>query len=156
MAKNTIKIKKYLDVVEEYVANAAITPGHLIEVMSTGKVRAHATAGGNALPIFAMEDELQGNGIDDDYSALDPVQCWVALRGEQVYALLANGETAVIGSWLESAGDGTLRVHVPQVDSSADITTILPNNIVGMALEAVDMSDSSAADPSGRIEIRIL
>ena len=71
---NTIKSKKYLDIINERVANAAITPGMLIEIMSTNKVRAHATAQGNAAKIFALEDELQGKGIDDNYSALDPVQ----------------------------------------------------------------------------------
>jgi len=149
---NTIKLKKYVDVVEEYEANAAITPGMLIEIMSTGKVRAHANTGQTALPMFALEDELQGNGIADAYASGDRVQAWVASRGEIVYALLANGETAVIGSFLESNGDGYLKVY------SADSAGVVeyPSSIVGQALEAVDMSGSSGADPSGRIKVRII
>ena len=154
---NTIKLKKYSDVIVEAVANATITPGMLIEIMSTGKVRAHAGAGQNVAPIMvALEDELQGNGIDDDYSALDPVQCWIPYRGDEVNAILKNGEKVAIGDLLESAGNGEVQKHTADVDSSADITTIYPNQIVGVALEAVDMSDSSAADPSGRIRVRIV
>lgn len=157
MAKNTIKVKKYVDIVEEYVANATITPGHLVEVMSTGKVRVHATQDGNVLPIFALEDELQGKLITDDYAADDQVQCWITVRGSKVYALLANGETAVIGSFLSSNGDGTLKVITP-VTISSDIPTWTEydNPIVGIALEAVDMSGSSGVDPSGRIIVRIM
>lgn len=150
MAKNTIKIKKYSDVIEEYEANAAITPGHLIEVMSTGKVRKHATASGNCLPMFALEDELQGKGIDEDYAAADQVQCWIPGRGDMVYALLKDGQSVVIGDFLESAGDGTVQKHV--VDSTGDY--LFP--IIGMAMEAVDMSDSSTVDPSGRVIMRII
>ena len=157
MAKNTVKLKKYLDVINEYVANAAITPGHLIELMSTGKVRVHATAGGDVLPMFALEDELQGKGITDAYAALDPVQCWVAVRGEEVYALLANGEIAVIGSFLVSNGDGTLKVYTADtVSSDEPAYTDYANPIVGQALDAVDMSGSSGVDPSGRIKVRVL
>ena len=169
---NTIKIKKYVDIIEEYEANAAIMPGMLIELMSTGKVRAHATAQGNALPMFALEDELQGKSIDDAYAAADRVQCWVPVRGEQVYAILADGESVSIGDSLESNGDGYLRKHVADTGawegSEAGSLTVYPNPIVGIALEAVDLSASSGAsgESSGtvggvlgyndRIKIRIL
>lgn len=156
MAKNTIKIKKYSDVVEELVANAIITPGHLVEVMSTGKARVHATAGGNALPMFALEDEMQGNGIDTDYAADAPVQVWIPYRGDMVYALLKDGQNVAVGDFLESAGDGTLQKHVADLADSDDAITVLSNQIIGVAVEAVDMSDSTGADPDGRIIVRII
>lgn len=153
MAKNTIKIKNYLNIFEERVANAAITPGHLIEYMSTGKVRKHATAGGEVTPVaFAIEDELQGNGITDNYSASNVVQCWIPQRGDHVYAILADGENAAIGSKLESAGDGTLQVYV--ADSGAVTNT--NNQIVGIALEALDLRSSSGAESTYRIEIMVV
>jgi len=149
---NTVKLKKYQDINMEFVANAAITPGHLVELMSTNKVRSHATASGNALPkMFALEDELQGKEIDDDYAADDPVQVWVCQPGEVVNALLKDGETAVIGSPLESAGDGTLQV------ATADSTGVYYHNqIVGIALEANDLSGSSGADLTYRIAVMIV
>jgi hypothetical protein len=151
VAKNTIKIKKYLDIVEEYVAVAAITPGHLVEVTNAGKVQKHSTQDGNAIPMFALENELEGEGITTAYAADDPVQVWIPQRGEQVYALLANGENASIGDLLTSNGDGTLKVL--DTPSAGDVNFL---QVVAMALEAVDMSGSSAADPSGRIEVMII
>lgn len=152
MAKNTIKVKNFSNVNEEYTANAAITPGHLVELMTTDKVRVHATADGVALAMFAVEDELRGKKITEAYAAADPVQVWIPGRGDMVYALLANGQNAAIGNFLASNGDGTLKV----IDEFASAAEDLPLSIVAQAVEAVDMSDSSAADPSGRIIVRIV
>ncbi len=104
---NTIKLKKYSDVIEEYRAAGAITPGALIAYDAAGKVGAHAGKGGAVMPMFALEDELQGKGIADAYAANDPVQCWVPYRGDHVYALL-TGAAVAKGDPLQSAGDGTL------------------------------------------------
>lgn len=156
MAKNTIKLKKYLDVIDEFFAVAALTPGHLLEITSAGKVQKHSVAGGNVTPLIALEDELWGKTIDDAFAANDPVQVWTAQRGEVAYMLLKDGENVVIGDYLESAGDGTLQKHVEDIDSAADVTVIYGNQLVGIAMEAVDMSGSSGADPSGRIKVRIV
>lgn len=152
MSYNTIKVKKYSDIIEEYTAAAAITPGQLIELTSAGKVQKHSNAGQNAIPMFALEDALQGKGITDNYAADDQVQVWVAGRGDIVYALLKDGENVAIGDWLESAGDGDLQKHVT---GSAGVVEY-PEAIVGQALEAVDLSGSSGADPATRrILVRI-
>ncbi len=136
-------ILKGMGIRNERVANAAITPGHLVETMSTGYVRVHATAGGHGQKAFAVEDDLQGNTISTAYATSGRVQYEVMQRGAVVNALIADGSTVVIGSPLESAGDGTLQVYV--ADDSASIPT---NNIVGYAIEALDLSDSSGADPA--------
>lgn len=146
MAKKTIRVKDYLKVVDEKVAAGTITPGMLVELTSADKVQAHSTEAGVAEKMFAYEDEHQGNTISDDYSAADYVQLWLPQRGDVVYALLADGEDAGIGDFLVSDGAGKLRV----VDTSAE------ENLIGVALEAVDMSGSSGEDPSGRILVRIV
>lgn len=151
MAKNTIKIKNYSNTNEELVAAAAITPGNLVEVASTGKVQKHSTAGGNALPKFAVEDELQGKGIDEDYAAADQVQVWTPGRGDMVYALLADGQDVSIGDFLESDGAGKLQAHSPASEGVE-----YPLGPIAVAREAVDMSGSSGADPSGRIIVEIV
>lgn len=166
MSYNTVKIKKYLDIVEESTANAAITPGMLIEPMSTGKVRAHATAEGNVIPMFAFENELEGQDLDDNYEADDKVQCWIPQRGEEVYAILADGYDIDIGDWLASNGDGYLREHTAETESwgvsEAGEVTVKPLQIVAQALEAVDTSGSSGEESSGtlgyakRIRVRIV
>lgn len=151
MAKNTIKIKKYLDIIEERVAASAITPGMLIELTSADKVQPHSTASGNVTPVmWALEDELQGNGIADAYAADAPVQIWVTVPGEQVYALLADGESVVIGDKLASNGDGYLKKH--------DADSAVSEEIVAIALELVDRSTSSGGDTNvtGRIEVMVV
>lgn len=156
VVKRTVKLKKYVDIINEFVAAAAITPGHLVELIAAGTVQKHATAGGNVLPMFALEDELQGKGITDAYAATDPVQVWTAVRGEEVYAILKNGQNVTIGTFLESAGGGELQAHVADTADSNDASTNLGNQIVGVALENVDMSGSDGVDPNGRIKIMVV
>jgi hypothetical protein len=147
MAKNTIKVKKYSDVIEEYVANATITPGMLVEVMTTNKLRAHATASGNALPMFALEDELQGKTIDDNYVATDQVQVWVPYRGDMVYGILKSGQNVTIGTFLVSNGDGKLKAWAQDVS----VGDVKPTEIIGVATEVVNASGADA-----RIIVRII
>lgn len=147
MAKETIKLKKYVDIVEEYEAAGTITPGMLVELASATTVQAHSDEDGNALPMFALEDELQGNGISDDYSAEDMVQVWVPVRGEIVNAILASGENASVGNFVTSNGDGKLKVMESLV-STGDVDT---NEIVGQVIVA---SNASVADT--RVQIRVI
>lgn len=152
MAYNTVKLTKYSDVVIERNANAGITPGHLVEMLSTNKVQKHATAGGSVkLIMFALEDELQGSGIDTDYTANNPVQIWIPGRGDVVYAILADNCDIAIGDGLESNGDGTLREWTP-LNSEA---TGHENSLIAIAEEAVDTTGSPAATTS-RIKVRIV
>jgi hypothetical protein len=147
MAKNTIKIKKYSDVVEEMKANAAITPGMLVEEMSTGNVRAHATPSGNAIPMFALEDELQGKTIDDAYAQNDQVQVWIPGRGDMVYGLLAKGQNVTRGTFLVSNGDG----YLAAVSDSASFGDDDSAKVIGVALESVNATAAAA-----RIIVRII
>lgn len=151
----TIKAKSYLDINNEFAAAAAITPGMLIELTSAGTVQAHSNAGQNAIKMFATEDALQGNSVDDAYAAADLVQCWCPVPGDQVSAILADGENVAIGDFLESNGAGKLQKHVADVESfesaEAGAITVYPGQLVGIALEAKDLSDSSGVESSGNI-----
>lgn len=136
----------------EALANAILSPGHLVELMSTGKVRKHATAGGHAETAFAVENDLKGDSVSDDYAANDLAQYNVFQKGEQIMARIADGEDIAIGDKLESNGDGTLRKFVPVGDSGAGDG----NSIVAVAMEACDMSGSSGADPATNLcQVRI-
>ena len=157
---NTIKIKLYVNVIEEIIATAVvITPGMLLELTNAGTVQAHSTLGGNLLQMFALEDEMQGKGIDDNYVASDKIQVVIPRRGDIIYAILADDQDVDIGDFLESNGDGYLRLHNPDIESSTH--TIQTNQIVGVALEALDLLESSlesSAEPLGhnkRIRVRI-
>lgn len=143
---HTIKIKKYSDVIEEFTAAAALSPGMLIELTSAGTVQKHNNDGGNVLPMFALEDELQGGGITTAYAANAQVQCWIPYRGDIVYAILKDGQNVAIGDELISAGDGTLMKYTHSNNSEF---TMNPLQIVGWAAEAMNLSSSSGGDTDG-------
>lgn len=147
MAKNTIKVKKYSDVIEEMKAAAAITPGFLVEESATGVCRAHSTASGNAIPMFALEDELQGKTIADAFAQNDMVQVWVPGRGDMVYAHLAVGQNVTVGTFLVSNGNGYLKA-VADPGSFGDDDSA---KVIGVATEAVNASGAAA-----RIIVRII
>jgi hypothetical protein len=135
MAKNTIKVKKYFDVIIEKEAAAAITPGHLVELTDADKVQKHSGDAGRALPMFALEDELQGNGIATDYDAGAPVQVWVAGRGEEVNAILEASENVSIGDFLVSKGNGKLK----KIASD----TVADAQVIGIALTASNVASDA-------------
>ena len=149
MAKNTIRLKNYLNIFEEMEASADIYPGMLLEVQTTGKVRAHNTADNPVGPAIALEDELQGKGIDEKYVDGDKVQVWYPQVGDQAYMILKDGQDIAIGAVLQSNGDGTLKAAGTGTGCF-------------QALEAVDLSDSSGAEDSGplgydkRIKVRVI
>ena len=155
MAKTTRdKIRVTVDGGRQYeaVANAAITPGNLVELLSTGKVQKQATAAVPTENAYAIEDALQGNDIADDYAAADRVFYVIPHSGDKIYAILADGENASIGSKLESNGSGELRV----MDTTSAGALATPDAFLGVAMEAVDASDSAAtAVASRRIVIRV-
>jgi len=137
---------------KEALANASITPGMLVEEMSTGKIRAHSTAGGRAGSLWAVEDDLQGNGITDAYSANNRAQYEAHPKGNELYALIADGENIAIGDKLCSNGDGYLKEATP--DSSG---VIVEDTIVAIAKAVCDRSTSSGGDTNttGRCVVEV-
>lgn len=135
----------------EALANGAVSPGHLVELDSNSKVKVHATAGGWAELAFAVEDSLQGDDVTDSYADGDLVQYNIQKRGNIVWCRIKNGESVSVGDKLVSAGNGEMQEFVS--DSSAVIVEQIP---LLVALEACDMSDSSAADPNGLCKARVL
>lgn len=131
---------------EEQLAGGTITPGHLIESYNASgveKFRVHSTAKGWAERLFAQEDALQGNTIDDNYSSGDLVTANLCENGAKVQAWLYPGTAYVIGDKLISKGDGTLY----KITGSSDL------DVVGVLLENVDLSASGAV--ATRADIRI-
>ena len=148
MAHKTIKVLWATpQLQQELIATAvAITPGFLVERTSGGTVQAHSNAGHNAQRMFALADELQGKEIGDNYAVSTLIQFGIFRAGDVVNALLADGENASIGSFLESNGDGYLKVHAASSAGAVEY----PEAIVGQALAALDMSGSSGEDPASQ------
>jgi len=120
---------------KEAIADAAITPGNLLELTATG-VKKHAGAGLNAQKMFAVENEVVGDGIGDDYATSDTCLYAVCPPGTEVFAIAGTaGVTAL--KYVES--DGLGRLDDATVDVATDDTQ--RNSIVGLALTAATVGN---------------
>jgi hypothetical protein len=117
---------------EEAVAAGTITPGMLCEITTSGTIQAHSTAGGRGERLVALEDALQGRGVDTDYSAAEIVQFAVMEPGGVFNMLMAAGETGSPGQEVVSGGDGTV-ILASNLDSS------------GLNLQVIGRIDASEA-----------
>lgn len=147
MAYRTIVLKG--DAIrKELKAGGAITPGHLCQRNSSGNVVVHPTAGGNASPIFAIEDSLQGNEVGDAYALNDRVHLAYLSSGMEVVGILTTSQTVAIGDLLESVGDGTLRKHTVQAADSIGALlageSIYTNPAIVRAIEAVTTTGTTS------------
>jgi hypothetical protein len=144
MAPKTVLLKGD-PIRKEGKAGGAITPGHLIDFDSSGDLVVHATAGGNAQPRFAIEEDFIGDGIDTAYADDSNVQYVVARQGDEMYAILTTSQTIAKGAALESAGDGTLRAHTPLAIAEGGTAnkTAYADAVVGYALEAVTTTSAT-------------
>jgi hypothetical protein len=150
---NSVILKRYNKIEIEKVAAEAITPGQLVELTSADKVQKHSVEAGNAVPMFALEDSLIGNGIGTDIAANETCAVWIPQCGDEVYAILTTGQNVVIGDLLSSKGDGNLKKHVAESSDYYDATdvTVRPLQIVAQAIEAVTTTTAVS-----RIKVRIV
>lgn len=142
MSNNTIVIKGD-GVRQEALANAQLYPGNLVELISTGKVQLQATEKLDVARAFAVEDDLQGKLISDVYAADALVQYNTFNRGDEVLAVLEDGQDVDIGDALESAGAGQLQVYTNGVK-------------LAIAKEALNLSATGFALADRRIIVEIL
>lgn len=97
---------------KEAVAGGVITPGMLLKYNAAGAVIAHDQDGDNAMGYWAKEYDLTGRGIADNYASGDQVLFEAAYPGQEVYAIIVDGETITFDMPLASNGDGKLREAV--------------------------------------------
>jgi len=140
----TIKLKSYLDVFIEKYAHEAFYPGALLLLNADDELEVHDDDAPAAfVPIIAIEDALQGKGINDAYAAGDWVRGWIPTRGDIFYGILADGEHVAIGEFLQSYGtSGYLEKQTGT------------GHPVAIALEHLDLSgsdSSEAPDPNNPV-----
>ena len=133
-------------------ADATIYPGYMLRVTSTG-VAVHATVGQKCATIFAIENSLEGDDIDDAYATAERLQYVHAKPGDEVLAVLANGQNVARGALLESAGNGQLTAYAADSAGAGE-----PDVPIAIAMEALNLSSSAAGDALSerRIVVRIL
>lgn len=122
---------------EEAFAAAAITPGHLVALASTGKVAVHAVEGGRGERLFAKEAALAGKGIDTAYAQDDLVFLYVGQPGDEVNAFIKAGQTITVGEQLISTGDGTLQ------SVADDVSGVTIAQVFAVALEAITTTSAA-------------
>jgi hypothetical protein len=136
MASNTIFVKGN-KIRKEALAGVAINPGYLVELQSDGTLDPHDTAATNATPTIAVENEVFGDDRTVAYAIGDNVLYEYMSPGSEVYLVLAAAAVAVVvGDFLESAGDGTVRKLTARAATAESAT----RSIVAKAIEAVDNS----------------
>ena len=150
MALRTIMLKGR-GIRDEALAAVAINPGYLLErVSGADTIQPHSTAAASAQKIFAVENELAGSEITVAYAIDDTVFFESAGPGQMVNALLPASAAAIVrGDFLESAGDGTLRL----VAADAATDEAQRNALIAVAREDVD---NSAGGTEVRIKVEVL
>lgn len=134
---------------DELAANTTgVYPGMLIAVNSSGKAIVHATEGGYAEKMFACEDALQGETVDDAYSSGAIVTAILPVPGAEVNALLKAGYAYSVGEAVISAGDGTLK---PYNEPTSGVTV---QEIIGYCMDAIDLTGTDDVNTLSRIRIK--
>lgn len=123
---------------DEANADGAITPGHLVVRTSATEVGVHATADGIAQKQFALSDPSLTKAWDAAYVSGERVAFGSFKQGDQVQALLATANNAVLDppSPLGSNGDGTLKVITVGAGT-------LEGALVGYARQALNNTSGS-------------
>ena len=94
---------------EEWVAAAALKPGHLLMLNSSNKVLKQSLSGAVNPKFFAKENALAGKTKEDAYAADDIVPVHVAQIGDLIQMRLPAAAAAVsVSDLLISNGDGTV------------------------------------------------
>ena len=103
-------LKGSLHKVEEARATETISPGHLIEMTSTGAVQKNDKVAGSIQTLVAMEDAKRGGGgITDDYLVNELVMYHLCIPGDLVYLRIPAAAAAIVkGDSLEPAANGVV------------------------------------------------
>lgn len=147
MANRTITLQSD-GPIKEALAAATIYPGEILQrVPAAATVRRHGNSLDYCQPLLvALEDENQGNEITEAYAAGDRVFFRAPQKGDVMLLRVAQGYNVTKHAPVYSNGDGRLRTGSGTVKEGA---------LVGISLEAVNMSDSSLADPDSFIQVEI-
>lgn len=140
---NTIILRGNPTAIREDRCNEAMTPGHFLEFASNDRLQKHATSGGWAGRLVALEADYIGNSISTAYASGDRVVYADCTPGMVVNAFLASGQNVARGDILMSNGAGLL--------------TARTSTNIGIAQADEDANASSGSGTGGiRIRARII
>lgn len=137
---------------EEKTASGILQPGMLLGPQnSDGTLPCHTITGGKGSRMYASEEpnSLTGLTFTDPIASGQPVGVLICVPGNVINHLLKAGETAVKGSPLISAGDGSVKVLANSVISQivADSATLTSWTT------AVAFSNGTATIPANTLKV---
>lgn len=141
--QRVITLKGCPEVTEEFQANEAISPGHLLG-FSSGKLIKNTSNANKVAPMFALERDELGKDVDEAYAADDYVKAGTFAPGMRLSAFIASGQTVAIGDYL--TGDAAGRLTKTGVDNDT--------NILAQAMEAITTTGVDTG--ANRISVQIV
>lgn len=142
---NTIILRGDAFTAREDFSNVAITPGMLLSFAANDRLVPHASAGGPAGRMFALEVDYVGNTVTTASVSGERIPYADCSTGMIVWAHLASGQNVAKGAALMSNGAGYLTAHTPQTSTA-----------VAQADEDADASTGIAAGGSLRFRARVI
>lgn len=105
----TIRLDSQFGVQREGILGGVVRPGMLLNVRNPAAIVAHNEAGQECQCAVAIENDLVGKGIDDNYASGERVRYHVLKDGEKFYGIIDESQNIAVGDLLSSSGDGTLK-----------------------------------------------
>ena len=97
--------------VQEALMNAALAPGSIVTLNSSGAFIAHNAAGERGAHFVLSEDYLGQNDTDTNVASGDRAVAYIPQPGEYFAALVADGNNiTAVGTQLASNGSGALAI----------------------------------------------
>lgn len=128
---------------KEAPGNGVVTPGDFLERATDGDLQRQSTLGQPGPKIIALENDLEGDGISDDYASGDNIRSAYLKSGDEVYAFVpANAPAIVIGDELIFDGTGCVKKAISQADLAGTLTGTTDGTLADIADIALSTSDT--------------
>lgn len=128
---------------KETFANGVITPGDFLERATDGDLQRQSTLGQPGPKIIALENDLKGGEITDNYASGDNVRAAYVKPGDEVYAFVpANAPAIVIGDRLIFDGTGCVKKATSQTDLAGTLTGSVDGTLADVADIALSSGDT--------------
>lgn len=105
----TILLSSCYAVQREGKTAGVVRPGMLLNIRNQAAIVAHNEAGQECQAAVAIENDLVGKGIDDNYANPEQIRYAVLRDGDKFFGIIDENQNIAVGDLLASSGDGTLK-----------------------------------------------
>lgn len=131
---NTIYLGGDITKLNEWSLGVAGTPGMVLEFYTDGtvrKLRPHSVAGDIQTAIILLEKSLHNKGIDDTYAIGELAYAAELQAGAIFYGIAVSGQNIQSGEYLQSNGDGKLKVATATT-AAANVAKFQAEETIGL------------------------